>query len=53
MPDMHLSNRNNDISQFRSGFYAEAQAYSNQLKSAGTKVYGIDPGRHDLGRVLV
>lgn len=44
MPDMHLSNRNNDISQFRAGFYAEAQAYSNQLKSAGTKVYGIALG---------
>jgi len=44
MPDMHLSNRNNDISQFRTGFYAEAQAYSNQLKAAGTKVYGIALG---------
>lgn len=37
--DLHLANRNNDITQFKSGFFAEAAAYASQLKSAGTKVY--------------
>ncbi|OFY45150.1 MAG: hypothetical protein A2X18_14570 [Bacteroidetes bacterium GWF2_40_14] len=44
MADMHLANRNNDISQFKSGFYAEASSYASQLKSSGIKVYGIALG---------
>jgi len=44
MADMHLANRNNDITQFKSGFYTEASAYASQLKSSGMKVYGIALG---------
>lgn len=42
--DIHLANRNNDITQFKSGFYSEASAYATQLKSAGTKVYCLALG---------
>lgn len=42
--DIHLANRNNDITQFKSGFYSEAAAYATQLKSAGTKVYCLALG---------
>ena len=44
MTDIHLANRNNDITQFKSGFYVEASAYASQLKATGTKVYGITLG---------
>ncbi len=44
MADMHLANRNNDITQFKSGFYSEASSYASQLKSTGMKVYGIALG---------
>ena len=44
MADMHLANRNNDITQFKSGFYAEASSYASQLKASGIKVYGIALG---------
>jgi len=44
MADMHLANRNNDISQFKSGFYSEVTSYASQLKTAGTKVYGLTLG---------
>ncbi len=30
MADMHLANRNSDISQFKNGFYAEVAAYATQ-----------------------
>ncbi len=42
--DIHLANRNNDITQFKSGFYAEASAYATQLKATGTKVYCLTLG---------
>jgi len=44
MADIHLANRNNDITQFKSGFYTEASAYASQLKAAGMKVYGLTIG---------
>lgn len=44
MADMHLANRNNDISQFKNGFYSEVSSYASQLKASGTKVYGLTLG---------
>ncbi|MFA6335560.1 MAG: calcineurin-like phosphoesterase family protein [Bacteroidales bacterium] len=44
MADIHLANRNNDITQFKNGFYSEVYSYANQLKTSGTKVYGIALG---------
>ncbi len=44
MTDIHLANRNNDITQFKSGFYAEASAFALQTKNAGTKIYSLNLG---------
>jgi len=44
MADMHLANRNDDISQFETGFFTEVSAYATQLKNSGTKVYGLTLG---------
>lgn len=44
MADLHLANRNSDISQFKTGFYAEVAAYANQVKNSGKKIYGLTLG---------
>ena len=44
MADMHLANRNSDISQFKNGFYAEVAAYATQVKNSGKKIYGLTLG---------
>ena len=42
--DMHLANRNNDISQFQTGFLVDAAKTINKYKSEGYKVYGLALG---------
>jgi hypothetical protein len=44
MADLHLANRNSDISQFKNGFYAEVAAYATQVKNSGKKIYGLTLG---------
>lgn len=44
MADMHLANRNSDVSQFKSGFYSEVAALASQIKLTGKKVYGLTLG---------
>jgi len=44
MADLHLANRNSDITQFKSGFYSEVSALATQFKATGTKVYGLTLG---------
>ncbi|WP_461486199.1 calcineurin-like phosphoesterase C-terminal domain-containing protein, partial [Pedobacter sp.] len=42
--DMHLANRNNDITQFQNGFLNDAKATIAKYKSEGYKVYGLTLG---------
>lgn len=42
--DMHLANRNNDITQFQTGFLADGGKTVSKYKSEGYKVYGIALG---------
>lgn len=44
MADLHLANRNSDVSQFKNGFYSEVAAYASQVKSSGKKIYGLTLG---------
>lgn len=42
--DMHLANRNNDVTQFQNGFLTDAAKTINKYKSEGYKVYGLTLG---------
>ena len=42
--DMHLADRNNDISQFQNGFLKDAAKTINKYKAEGYKVYGLALG---------
>lgn len=42
--DMHLANRNNDLSQFTSGFLRDVNSLIEDYKSQGKKVYGLTLG---------
>lgn len=42
--DMHLANRNNDITQFQSGFLTDAKQTIAKYKNDGYKVYGLTLG---------
>lgn len=42
--DMHLANRNNDLTQFQNGFLADATKTINKYKNEGYKVYGLTLG---------
>ncbi|MFD1629918.1 calcineurin-like phosphoesterase C-terminal domain-containing protein [Pseudopedobacter beijingensis] len=42
--DMHLANRNNDISQFQNGFLRDAAQSITKYRSEGYKVYGLTLG---------
>ncbi|MCX6333546.1 MAG: calcineurin-like phosphoesterase family protein [Bacteroidia bacterium] len=44
MADWHLANRNDDLSQFSSGFLADVNSLISSYKAAGTKVYGLTLG---------
>lgn len=44
MTDLHLANRNNDLSQFENGFLKDANAVIQSYKNNGTKVYGLTMG---------
>ncbi|MDE7443422.1 MAG: calcineurin-like phosphoesterase C-terminal domain-containing protein, partial [Muribaculaceae bacterium] len=44
MADMHLANRNQDISQFESGFIKDVNDLIKSYEDQGTKVYGITLG---------
>jgi hypothetical protein len=44
MADWHLANRNDDISQFSSGFLADVNSLINSYESSGVKVYGLALG---------
>ncbi len=44
LADWHLANRNDDLSQFSSGFLTDVNALINSYNSSGTKVYGIPLG---------
>ncbi|MDQ2657315.1 MAG: calcineurin-like phosphoesterase family protein [Bacteroidota bacterium] len=42
--DWHLANRNDDLSQFASGFLPDVNALTNEYATANTKVYGLALG---------
>ncbi len=42
--DMHLANRNNDITQFQTGFLMDVNQSIQKYKNAGTKVYALTLG---------
>ncbi len=42
--DMHLANRNNDVSQFQKGFLTDAPKTITKYKNEGYKVYGLTLG---------
>ena len=42
--DWHLANRNDDLSQFGSGFLPDANALATEYAAANTKVYGLALG---------
>lgn len=42
--DMHLANRNNDITQFQTGFLTDVNQSIQRYKNAGTKVYALTLG---------
>ncbi|ADY53715.1 metallophosphoesterase [Pseudopedobacter saltans DSM 12145] len=42
--DMHLANRNNDVSQFQNGFLRDAAQSITQYRNEGYKVYGLTLG---------
>ncbi|TYR36619.1 metallophosphoesterase [Sphingobacterium phlebotomi] len=42
--DMHLANRNNDISQFQTGFLTDVNQSIQKYKNAGNKVYALTLG---------
>ena len=44
LADMHLASRNNDVSQFESGFISDANNLIAQYTAAGTKVYALTLG---------
>ncbi len=44
MADMHLADRNDDISQFRNGFLADANQLISSYQVQGKKVYGLTLG---------
>lgn len=44
MADLHLAKRNNDISQFETGFLKDANAVIKSYEDKGTKVYGLTLG---------
>ncbi|MBL1409335.1 calcineurin-like phosphoesterase C-terminal domain-containing protein [Sphingobacterium faecale] len=44
MADLHLANRNNDISQFESGFINDVNEVIKTYKDSGTKIYGLTLG---------
>lgn len=44
MADWHLANRNDDLSQYQSGFLPDVNALINEYTAANTKVYGLPLG---------
>src|SRR5690606_38069983 len=42
--DMHLANRNNDITQFQTGFLTDVNQSIQKYKNAGNKVYALTLG---------
>lgn len=44
MADMHLSDRLNDINQFKNGFCSEVELLVKDLKNKGSKIYGLTLG---------
>jgi len=44
MADWHLANRNDDLSQFSSGFLTDVNATISNYQAAGVKVYGLTLG---------
>lgn len=42
--DMHLANRNNDVSQFQNGFLTDVAKTITKYKNEGYKVYGLTLG---------
>ncbi|MGV3547644.1 MAG: calcineurin-like phosphoesterase C-terminal domain-containing protein [Pedobacter sp.] len=42
--DMHLANRNNDVTQFQNGFLTDAAKTITKYKNEGYKVYGLTLG---------
>lgn len=44
LADMHLANRNDDLTQFQTGFIADANQQIAQVKSEGKKVYALTLG---------
>jgi len=42
--DMHLANRNNDVSQFQKGFLPDAAQSISKYRNEGYKVYGLTLG---------
>ncbi|WP_321334442.1 calcineurin-like phosphoesterase family protein [uncultured Bacteroides sp.] len=44
MADLHLANRNDDLSQFSEGFLTDVNALIADVKNTGTKVYGLTLG---------
>ena len=44
MADWHLANRNDDLSQFSTGFLSDVNATISQYRATGTKVYGLTLG---------
>lgn len=44
LADMHLANRNADVSQFQSGFIVDINTMIGELKDNGTTVYGLSLG---------
>lgn len=44
MADLHLANRNNDLTQLQNGFITDVNNLINTYKAAGKKVYGLTLG---------
>lgn len=44
LADLHLANRNNDITQFRNGFITDVNTLISGYKAQGKKVYGLTLG---------
>ncbi len=44
MADLHLAKRNNDITQFETGFLKDANEVIKSYKDKGTKIYGLTLG---------
>jgi len=44
LADMHLANRNDDLTQFQNGFIADANQQIAKVKSEGKKVYALTLG---------